>query len=170
VGAEIVPFSPLNDQAPDIAADAVWLPGGYPELHAGRLASAHAFLAGLRALAARSVPIHGECGGYMMLGTGLEDALGMRHAMAGLLSLETSFSKRRLHLGYRQATLLADCSLGPGGAIVHGHEFHYATILSEADDPLIDCRDAAGHALAERGGRRGSVTGSFLHVLSGEGA
>ncbi|NPU69642.1 cobyrinate a,c-diamide synthase [Bradyrhizobium sp. 83012] len=169
-GAEIVPFSPLNDEAPDPAADAVWLPGGYPELHAGRLASASSFLGSLRAMAARGVAIHGECGGYMTLGTGLEDAGGTRHAMAGLLSLETSFARRRLHLGYRRATLLADCSLGRKGACVHGHEFHYATILSEADDPLIDCRDAAGRAIAERGARRTTVTGSFLHVLSGEDA
>lgn len=169
-GAEIIPFSPLNDEAPDPAADAVWLPGGYPELHAGRLASAQSFLHALRAMASRGVPIHGECGGYMTLGTGLEDAQGVRHAMAALLSLETSFARRRLHLGYRQATLLADCSIGEKGTSVHGHEFHYATILSEADDPLVDCRDASGHATAERGARRGSVTGSFLHVLSGEGA
>ncbi|MGJ4995068.1 cobyrinate a,c-diamide synthase [Bradyrhizobium sp. HKCCYLS3077] len=169
-GADIVPFSPLNDDAPDAAADAVWLPGGYPELHAGRLAAAQAFLAGLRAMAARGVPIHGECGGYMTLGAGLEDAKGTRHGMAGLLGLETSFVSRRLHLGYRHATLLADCSLGVKGASVHGHEFHYATILSEADDPLIACRDASGRAIAERGSRRGSVTGSFLHVLSGEAA
>ncbi|WP_316230597.1 cobyrinate a,c-diamide synthase [Bradyrhizobium sp. SZCCHNR1051] len=169
-GAEAIPFSPLNDEAPDPAADAVWLPGGYPELHAGRLASARSFLDALRAMALRGVPIHGECGGYMTLGAGLEDAHGVRHAMAGLLSLETSFARRRLHLGYRQATLLADCSLGRRGAVVHGHEFHYATILSEADDPLIACRDALGCAIAERGARRGSVTGSFLHVLSGEGA
>ncbi|CCD97071.1 Cobyrinic acid a,c-diamide synthase [Bradyrhizobium sp. ORS 375] len=169
-GAEIVPFSPLNDEAPDASADAVWLPGGYPELHAGRLASARAFLQGLRAMAARGVPVHGECGGYMTLGDGLEDADGTRHAMAGLLSLETSFARRRLHLGYRRAALLADCSLGRRGAVVHGHEFHYATILQEGDDPLIDCRDATGQATAERGARRGTVTGSFLHALSGESA
>jgi len=168
-GAEIVPFSPLNDEGPDVAADAVWLPGGYPELHAGRLSSAHTFLDGLRRMADTGVPIHGECGGYMVLGAGLEDANGERHAMAGLLSLETSFATRRLHLGYRHADLLADCSLGAAGASVRGHEFHYATILSEADAPLIDCRDASGRVVAERGARRGAVTGSFLHVLSGDG-
>ncbi len=169
-GAEIVPFSPLNDEAPDLAADAVWLPGGYPELHAGRLASAGSFLHGLRAMAAWGVPIHGECGGYMVLGTGLEDAHGLRHEMTGLLGLETSFARRRLHLGYRSATLLADCSLGQKGTSVRGHEFHYATILREANEPLLDCRDAPGRAMAERGARHGSVTGSFLHVISGEGA
>src|SRR5437660_614720 len=67
-GAEIIPFSPLANEAPDTAADAVWLPGGYPELHAGALASAGGFRSGLQKLARRSIPIHGECGGYMVLG------------------------------------------------------------------------------------------------------
>lgn len=66
-GAEILPFSPLADEGPDQSADAVWLPGGYPELHAGTLASKANFLAGIRSFAARA-PVHGECGGYMVLG------------------------------------------------------------------------------------------------------
>lgn len=167
-GAEIVTFSPLADEAPDASADAVWLPGGYPELHAGRLAAADRFLGGLRLAAERGARIHGECGGYMVLGTGLEDAQGARHAMAGLLSLETSFAKRRLHLGYRRARLLADCALGARDAIVFGHEFHYASILAEADDPLIECHDAVGGAIAAAGARRGPISGSFLHAVSGE--
>jgi cobyrinic acid a,c-diamide synthase len=167
-GAEIVPFSPLADEAPDASADAVLLPGGYPELHGGRLAAARKFLGGLRDAAMKGVRIHGECGGYMVLGQGIEDAAGDRHAMAGLLSLETSFAKRRLHLGYRRARLLSDCCIGARDTIVHGHEFHYANIQAEGDDPLLDCRDAEGRAIAERGARRGTVSGCFLHVISGE--
>ncbi len=164
-GAEIVPFSPLADQAPDPAADAVWLPGGYPELHAGVLAAAQRFHGGLRALAGRSVPIHGECGGYMVLGRGIEDAQGVAHSMAGLLRLETSFARRGLHLGYRRARLRADCSLGAAGTEVMGHEFHYASVLAADDEPLVDCRDAAGAPLPESGARRGSVTGTFFHAI-----
>ena len=164
-GAEILPFSPLADQAPDPGADAVWLPGGYPELHAGVLAAAQRFHGGLRALAGRSVPIHGECGGYMVLGRGIEDARGVRHSMAGLLRLETSFAKRSLHLGYRRARLLADCSLGSAGTEIMGHEFHYASTLSAGDDPLVECRDAAGASMAEGGARRGSVSGTFFHAI-----
>jgi cobyrinic acid a,c-diamide synthase len=167
-GAEIVPFSPLADQAPDASADAVWLPGGYPELHGARLSAAHKFLDGLRIAAERGARIHGECGGYMVLGQGIEDAEGHRHAMAGLVALETSFAKRHLHLGYRRAQLLADCGLGLRGAAVYGHEFHYASIVSVSDEPLLDCRDALGAAMAERGSRRGAVSGSFLHVIAGE--
>lgn len=164
-GAEIVPFSPLADQVPDPAADAVWLPGGYPELHAGVLAAAQRFHGGLRALAGRSVPIHGECGGYMVLGRGIEDARGVAHSMAGLLRLESSFAKRALHLGYRQARLLTDCSLGSAGTEIMGHEFHYASTLSADDEALVECRDAAGVSMFEGGARRGSVTGTFFHAI-----
>ena len=164
-GAEIVPFAPLADQAPDPAADAVWLPGGYPELHAGVLAVAQHFHGGLRALAGRSIPIHGECGGYMVLGRGIEDARGTLHSMAGLLRLETSFARRSLHLGYRRARLLADCSLGSAGTEIMGHEFHYASTLAADDESLVECLDAAGTSMPEGGARRGSVTGTFFHAI-----
>ena len=141
------------------------VPGGYPELHAGVLASAKRFHAGLRVLAGRSVPIHGECGGYMVLGRGIEDAQGRRHSMAGLLRLETSFARRSLHLGYRRARLRADCSLGSAGTEIMGHEFHYASVLAADDEALVECRDAAGALMPEGGARRGSVTGTFFHAI-----
>jgi cobyrinic acid a,c-diamide synthase len=165
-GAEILPFSPLADEVPDARADAIWLPGGYPELHAGTLAAASRFLGGLRQAAERGVAIHGECGGYMVLGQGLEDADGHRHAMAGLLALETSFAQRRLHIGYRRARLKVDCILGRAGNEIMGHEFHYARTLSIGDEPLVDCRDVTGTAVAEAGARRGSVSGTFFHAIS----
>jgi cobyrinic acid a,c-diamide synthase len=165
-GAEIVPFSALADEAPDGAADAVYLPGGYPELHAGRLAGNAAFLDGLRATAARGGVIYGECGGYMVLGEGLVDGDERRHEMAGLVALETSFARRRLHLGYRQARLVSDGPLGAGGTEYRGHEFHYATILSEpAAEPLFQCRDARNDDLGPAGCRRGNVMGSFVHLV-----
>ncbi|MGE0578725.1 cobyrinate a,c-diamide synthase [Reyranella sp.] len=167
-GAEILPFSPLADQPPDAGCDVVWLPGGYPELHAGALAAANRFHDGLRALAARGVSIHGECGGYMVLGQGLVDQLGRRHAMSGLLALETSFAQRRLHLGYRRARLQRDCPLGAAGSEIFGHEFHFASVLSSGDEPLVECRDAAGEAVPEAGARRGAVSGTFFHFIDGQ--
>jgi cobyrinic acid a,c-diamide synthase len=165
-GAEIMPFSPLNDEAPRADADAVFLPGGYPELYAGRLAGNGRFLDGLRNAAARSVFIYGECGGYMTLGTHLTDAKGVRHVMAGLLPVETSFAARKLHLGYRAATVLAATPFGNAGAVFRGHEFHYATIVSEADAPaLFSAVDARGRVLGPVGRRVGSVMGSFMHLI-----
>lgn len=161
-GAELAFFSPLEDEAPDPRADAVYLPGGYPELHAGRLAGNHAFLQGLQGAAERGAAVYGECGGYMVLGTGLVDGEDRRHAMAGLLPLETSFAKRRLHLGYRRAGVT---EMPLAGAYT-GHEFHYATVLrEEGAAPLCSLHDAEGHALPAAGLRRGRVAGSFVHLI-----
>ncbi len=166
-GAEVRKFSPLADQPPPADADFIYLPGGYPELHAGRLAAAAAFMAGLRRAAANGVPVFGECGGYMTLGRGLVDAEGRRHAMAGLLPVSTSFAQRRLHLGYRQARLAAATPLGALGDGFRGHEFHYATSLEEGDGgpPLFHLADASGRPLPPAGQVRGAVMGSFLHLL-----
>lgn len=165
-GAEIAFFAPLADEAPPDDADVCWLPGGYPELHAGRLADATRFMAGLRSFA-ETRAVHGECGGYMALGRALTDAQGVAHEMAGLLSVETSFFKRRMTLGYRRARLLADGPLGPQGAVRLGHEFHYATITAAGDDvALAQVGDAYGGAEAPSGSRRGRVSGSFFHVIA----
>ena len=153
-------------QAPDPAADAVYLPGGYPELHAGRLAACERFLGGLRAGRASGKAIYGECGGYMVLGETLTAADGRVHRMAGLLPLATSFAERRLHLGYREATLLAAGPLGTAGTRFRGHEFHYATTVSAGDAaPLFAAADSCGADLGPAGLRRGSVTGSFIHLI-----
>ena len=168
-GAEIVPFSPLADEGPDPACGACWLPGGYPELHAGRLARADRFREGLR-LFAQTRPVHGECGGYMVLGESLEDAEGTTHPMAGLLPVATSYARRRLHLGYRVATLAADGLLGRAGTRLVGHEFHYASELTPAPGPeeaLARVTDAEGVPLGLAGHRRGHVTGSFFHLIAG---
>jgi len=167
-GAEIFPFSPLADEAPPEHCDCCWLPGGYPELHAAKLAAAHQFRARL-ARFAKTRPVHGECGGYMALGEYIEDAAGERHAMAGLLGHATSFAQRRLHLGYRAARLIADSPIGPAGDTIRGHEFHYASLVEAGnDDPLADIFDGNGRRLGKTGGRRGRVTGTFFHVIAGE--
>jgi cobyrinic acid a,c-diamide synthase len=167
-GSEIVAFSPLADEAPPDDCDCCWLPGGYPELHAAALASACRFRSGL-ARFATTRPVHGECGGYMVLGEGLEDADRARHAMTGLLGHATSFADRKLHLGYREARLLCGSSLGSVGTIVRGHEFHFASLISSrGDPPFLELRDGQGHLLGPSGGRRGYVTGSFFHAIARE--
>jgi cobyrinic acid a,c-diamide synthase len=167
-GVEIVTFSPLDDEPPPQDCDACWLPGGYPELHAGALAAARRFRDGLVRFAATR-PVHGECGGYMVLGAGLEDADGVRHEMAGLLGHATSFADRKLHLGYREARLVAAGPLGPAGSTLRGHEFHYATVTHAGNDaPLFEVVDGRGEALGPSGGRRGHVSGAFFHAIARE--
>lgn len=164
-GAELTFFSPLADEAPPDFCDACWLPGGYPELHAGRIAAATNFLEGVRRFSATR-PTHGECGGYMTLGRMLIDAEGRPHAMAGLLDLETSFAQRKLHLGYRRARLAAACGLGPADAELRGHEFHYATILRENGQPFAYVADAYSNEERPAGLRAEQVTGSFFHAIA----
>mgnify|MGYP003607369845 CR=1 FL=1 len=169
-GATILPFSPLADEGPDPTAEACWLPGGYPELHAGKLAASSQFRAKLRAFA-ETKPVHGECGGYMAMGAGLIDAQGARHEMAGLLGLETSFAKRRMHLGYRIAETDAPVAGYGAGSRLRGHEFHYATIAAQPDAPLAQVRDATDTAVPETGSLRvqsggGRSSGTFFHLIA----
>jgi len=165
-GAEILAFSPLADEMPPDAADCCWLPGGYPELHADSLAAARRFADGLRRFA-QTRPVHGECGGYMVLGQSLEDASGHAHAMTRLLGHSTSFAKRKLHLGYRSARLLSDSVLGRAGTTLRGHEFHYASLQSDIGDaPFAEIADAQGRSLGKAGGRRGRVSGTFFHAIA----
>ncbi len=162
-GADLLPFSPLADEPPPEGADCCWLPGGYPELHAAALGAAGRFHAGLRRFATTR-PVHGECGGHMVLGAALTDGDGSTHAMTGLLGHTTSFARRALQLGYRRATL-------PDGTVVRGHEFHYATVSHPGTDaPYATVQDAAGLALGPAGGRRGHATGSFFHAIARETA
>lgn len=160
-GASLSFFSPLADEAPDETAEAVFLPGGYPELQAGRIAGNARFLNGLRH---HRGLIYGECGGYMVLGDNLIDSNGISHVMAGLLPVTTSFASRKLHLGYRQLEPLTG---GPWNGRLTAHEFHYSTVVSEGPaDRLFGARDAAGNILENMGLRRGRVMGSYGHVIA----
>ena len=161
-GAELRFFSPLADEAPAPDADAVFLPGGYPELHGAELAAAGRFKAGLVAAARRDALLYGECGGYMVLGRSLTDKGGVTHAMADLLPLDTSIGNPRRTLGYRQ---LAHASPLPWPAALRGHEFHYSSGVAEGVPTLFAAADATGQILPPLGAQVGRVMGSYAHVI-----
>jgi cobyrinic acid a,c-diamide synthase len=164
-GSDVIFFSPLNNEAPDEDADSIFLPGGYPELHAERLAHNSNFINGMRAAAKRGVTIYGECGGYMVLGKSLIDHRGRSHAMVDLLPLVTSFNNGHLHLGYRAVTCIDSGPLGRAGSLFRGHEFHYSRIIREdTSTPLFRARDALGKKLPPAGCRLNSVMG----IISGQ--
>ncbi|PVB60664.1 cobyrinate a,c-diamide synthase [Labrenzia sp. 011] len=163
-GAGISFFSPLANEVPEPDADVIYLPGGYPELHAARLSAAGRFRAGMTSAAAAGTLIYGECGGYMALGDGLVDGDGTRHQMLGLLPLETSFKTRKRHLGYRRLEPLGGL---PWSGTLTAHEFHYASIVREgAADRLFRAGDAEGSGCPDMGLRRNNVMGSFAHVIA----
>jgi len=163
-GAELRFFSPLADEAPYAGADAVFLPGGYPELHGGRLAAATGFQEGMRQASDRGALIYGECGGYMVLGRSLTDKQGNVHAMTGLLPVDTAIDRPRRQLGYRR---LAHASPLPWPERLYGHEFHYSTARAAGAPPLFAANDALGEPQQPMGAQVGRVLGSYAHVIEG---
>ena len=165
-GADIVFFSPLANEPPPEDCDLLWLPGGYPELHAGRLAAAECFLKGLRRFA-ETKPAHGECGGYMVLGQSLIDQAGHADRMAGLpgapLFCKTQAASRAT--GRRALpkpipwARRAPCCTAMNFIMRRSRQRAKATCLS----PLSMMRMAGREA---EGSRRGKVTGSFFHVIA----
>ncbi|WP_086468712.1 cobyrinate a,c-diamide synthase [Devosia lucknowensis] len=162
-GAELSFFSPLADEGPAASADAVFLPGGYPELHGPVLAAATSFHAGLRAARDRHALIYGECGGFMALGEALVDKDGVGHAMAGLLPVTTRIDRPKRVLGYRR--LLHESAL-PWPTGLNGHEFHYSSAKQTGLPPLFEALDAEGIRQLPMGGQLGRVMGSYAHVIA----
>ena len=145
--------------------DSVFLPGGYPELHAGRLALATHFHRAMQELAGRDGVIYGECGGYMVLGQALIDQKGTAHKMLGLLDHVSSFKKRKLTLGYRLLQLETKGPLGKKGALFRGHEFHYATLTAKPTRSGLFRDLITGQIMGQQKGR---ICGSFGHLIQHE--
>lgn len=162
-GAELSFFSPLNDEGPAADCDFVFLPGGYPELNAGRLAQAEGFRRGVLDAAGRGALVYGECGGFMVLGRAIVDADGKRHRMLECLPHTTSFRDSRLHLGYR---FLRPQSGAPFAGVLAGHEFHYSSLEGPRQGmPLFEAADADGNVIGPIGNIEGRFSGSFAHVI-----
>lgn len=166
-GARLSYISPLADMPIPAGVDALYLPGGYPELHAPRLSQARTFWASLQQLVSQGGTVYGECGGYMALGRLLVDADGQAWPMAGALDQTTRFDQPCRHLGYRAMRLAGDCKLGLAGMSYRGHEFHYSMQepLEQKVIPLWQSQDAQGQNLGAAGQIKGRVFGSYLHLV-----
>ena len=175
-GAEIAPFSPLEDVSIPTGTAGVYLGGGFPELYAAELAKNTAVRRSLRNAAQNGIPIYGECGGLMYLGRSLADPQGAAHEMAGLLPLKSSMTESRLTLGYREVEGLNDGPLLAKGQRVRGHEFHWSVQTGTPTE------ETALYAILEKGGldkngpeetrrmegfREGTVAGSYVHLHMG---
>ncbi len=165
-GAEIVPFSPLEDEALPQGAGGVYLGGGFPEMFAAELSSNLPMLDSIRQAAARGVPIYGECGGLMYLGRSLTNFDGEAQPMAGLIPAASAMSQSRLSLGYREIEACADTPLLASGQRVRGHEFHWSTLERPPRE------DESVYRVVNQGGRpdgfrSGSVLGTYVHVHLG---
>ena len=152
-GAELRYFSPLaGDALPD--CDAVWLPGGYPELHLQALSRNEALRDALRAHRDAGKPLLAECGGLLYLLDALADKDGTRAAMAGLLAGSAALQARLSGLGMQSVEL-------PEGEL-RGHTFHYARAEIQAE-PIAQARNPNGGPSREAVYRDRRMTASFVH-------
>lgn len=158
-GAELVFFSPLSERLPaDI--DGLYLPGGYPELHAVRLAGNQELLSELKRQAEAGLPIYAECGGLMLLAESIDG-----QPMAGVFPGPARLLDRRKALGYREVRLTSDTLLGPVGMIARGHEFHYSELdLPDSIERCYRLGRKGGEQLGVEGFRVRNVLGSYVHL------
>ena len=155
-------FSPLESSQLPVAADLIYLPGGYPELYLPRLAGNVPLLDQLRTYAAAGGRIIAECGGMMYLGRSIADETGNAYPMAGILDIATGMQRKKLSLGYRTVLL-------PGGT-AKGHEFHYSQFEGQGNDALIprEAYNAAGHRVDVPFFHTPSLMASYMHLYWGE--
>lgn len=158
LGAELVEFSPLADQPLPAGVDALYLPGGYPELHAPALAANERLRAQLHAHVQAGKPLWAECGGLMALCESLTLLDGTEHCLWGLLPAQARMQSRLAGLGPQQLTL-------PAGTL-RGHSFHYAQCDSRLPAVAHSQRPGTGSragANCEPLYQQGSVRASFFH-------
>lgn len=161
-GAELVPFSPLADAAVPDGCGAVYIGGGFPELFGAALAANTPMQGSLRAVAARGIPVYGECGGLMYLGRSLTDFEGAHHTMTGLVPADSVMGGTRLTLGYREVESCGTPLL-PAGERMRGHEFHWSALETPPGTAGAAYRvlDEDGRA---DGFRAASVTATYVHA------
>ena len=165
-GAEIVPFSPIEDESLPQGAGGLYLGGGFPEVFAAELSRNRPMHAAIRAAASRGLPIYAECGGLMYLGRSLTDFEGAAHTMVGLIPAVSAMSQTRLTLGYREVEACSDGPLLQQGGRVRGHEFHWSTLERQPgpDESVYRVMDQGGRP---DGFRAGSVSASYVHIHLG---
>jgi cobyrinic acid a,c-diamide synthase len=171
-GAELAFFSPLDDDCLPAGTSGIYLPGGYPELYAERLAANGAMLAAVRRAVADGMPVYAECGGFMYLTEGMESGEGGVPAdFVGIYPTRARMLPKRKALGYRQVEVAGDIPLAPAGAVLRGHEFHYSGI-----EPLPErferCYRVSrqGRELGLEGYRVNNCLASYVHLHFGSNA
>lgn len=168
-GAEIVTFSPLWDSELPADIHALYVGGGYPELHAEILSANGSMRSSIQQFIASGRPAYAECGGLMYLSQGIHDREGRFFPMVGALPFETRMKQGRVRLGYREITFIRNCILGRAGSTMRGHEFHYSEIASNISglDAVYSVMDAHKAELPPEGFSVGSLLASYVHVHFG---
>jgi cobyrinic acid a,c-diamide synthase len=161
-GAEIVPFSPIDDERLPPDLQGLYVGGGFPELYAHGISANGRLRAELRQHAQRGRPIYAECGGLMALGQSLTTFEGETLPMFGILPLESRMQRETLTIGYREVEALLPSPLMPAGSRVRGHEFHWS--LADPPPQPVAAYRVIGPDDRLEGYCVGSVVGSYVHL------
>ena len=163
-GVEIVWFSPMTDASLPFGLDALYLGGGYPELHAKQLSGNRQMLGEVRTFAASGRPVYAECGGMLYLSESLSVDEGS-YAMAGVLPLSMQMTDRLVQFGYVTVEFTEDCLLGRKGTVVRGHSFHHSRIISRGE---VATNYHVQYSMSGKeeleGFRQGNVLASYIHL------
>jgi len=168
-GAELVPFSPLADVRLPAAIHGIYLPGGYPELYAGRLAANSAMKAAVRNAVEAGMPVYAECGGLIYLTRGMEAGEGAPPAdFVGIFPVWARMLPKRKALGYRQVEFGPCYGGAAAGGSARGHEFHYSEI-GAMPDSIERCYKVSrqGVELGSEGFRYRNCLASYIHLHFG---
>lgn len=166
-GAELLPFSPLSDKAVPEGAEALYIGGGYPEMHAAGLSKNREMTESIMDFAERGLPVYAECGGLMYLGDGLYDTEGTFYPMARVFSFKSVMRKKRAALGYREVRMSRDCVLGREGETLRGHEFHYSEVSQRGDKKGISYNVLGEEGGVVRSALYRATLASYTHVHFG---
>ncbi len=161
-GAELVSFSPLADSLPDV--DGLFIGGGFPELHAGRLQENQSLRQEMLEASRDGMPIYSEGGGTLFLSKSLKDLEGESYGMVGVFDAEASMHPRLQALGYVQAEMLRDGPLAKKGDVLRGHEFHHASLAADVSGSVYSMSRGKGIADSRDGLISGNTQGSLLHI------
>jgi len=165
-GAELAPFSPLEDRCLPEGAGGIYIGGGFPEIFAKELSENTPMQEALRDAVRRGVPVYAECGGLMYLGLSLSDMDGVHYPMVGVIPAVSSMAQRRMTLGYREVESRTDSPLLRRGQQVRGHEFHWST-LEQPPDPEQSVYRVVNQDNRSDGFQVGSVWASYIHIHLG---
>jgi len=169
-GAEIVPFSPLEERTLPPNLDGLYLGGGFSEVFAPRLAANRSLLDQLARAKSQGLPIFAESGGLLLLAQSLRTSDGTVHRMAGVLPVDAVMDSTIPRAGYRELRVMADSLIGAAGTRLRGHEFHLSSIASVANgpSPAYSMHDCGGEPLGCEGWAFGDVVVSFVHLHFGQ--
>ena len=165
LGAEIIFFSPLNDETLPKNISGLIFGGGFPEIFADRLEQNKTMRESVKNISREGLPIFAECGGYMYLMKSIKDFDGKIFEMCGVIDNSAEMTKKLQMVGYVDSALKKNCIIGKIGDKIHAHEFHFSTEAENLSDRnIFDCERLRTGKKYSAGYAEKNIVASYLHI------